>query len=359
MSSIPTPALVIDLATVRRNIASMAAYARRHGLALRPHAKTHKSLRVARMQLEAGAVGLTVAKAGEARVMAEVCDDLLVAYPALDRPRCRQIAELAPAKRITVAVDSAVAVDALAEGARSAGGTIGILVDLDVGFGRTGVQTPEAALALAQHAERAAGVRLEGIMCYPGHVGGSAARRLLGKVAEKLDETLHLWERHGLAAGIVSGGSTPTARLSHLVPALTEIRPGTYVYNDMNTVAGGHCRLADCAARVVCTVVSEAVPGQVVIDAGSKALAGEPNARDPAGGFGRVVGYPAARIARLSEEHGQVDVSRCRRRPRLGQRVHVVPNHVCPCVNLYDDLHLRLSDGSFERMPVDARGLLS
>ena len=359
MTSIPTPALVIDLAAVKRNIRSMADYARRHKLKLRPHAKTHKSLRVARMQLDAGAAGLAVAMAGEARLMAWVCDDLLVEYPALDEPRCRQIADLARAKRMAVAVDSELAADALVAAAMSAGSTIGILVDVDVGFGRTGVQSPEAALALAPHLDRATRVRLDGILCYPGHVSGPDDRRALAAVGERLDAAVELWRRHGLRAAIVSGGSTPTAPRSHLVSALTEIRPGTYVYNDMNTVRGGCCRLQDCAARVVCTVVSEAAPGKVVIDAGCKALSSERSPADPADGFGCVVEYPAARVTRLSEEHGEVNVSRCKRRPRLGERVCVIPNHICPCVNLYDAAWLRHKDGGLERMPIDARGLLS
>jgi len=358
ISEMATPALVIDEAVVRRNIGRMAAYAAEHGLALRPHAKTHKSLRMARLQLSAGAVGLAAAKVGEAETLAEACDDLLIAYPAVDEPRCRRIAELAREKTIRVAVDSAFAADALATAAREAGSTVGVLVEVDVGFRRTGVQSPQAALALARHLDRTRGVRLDGIMCFPGHVTGPADEQDLSPVAEMLAETLELWSAGGLAAGIVSGGSTPTAYQSHRIPALTEIRPGTYIYNDMNTVAGGHCGVEDCAVRVACTVVSDAVPGKVVIDAGSKALGSDP-ARTADGGFGRVVEYPEARLVRLSEEHGEVGVTGCERRPALGERVHVIPNHICPCVNLYDQAWLRREDGQWEPMPVDARGRLS
>src|SRR5205814_9455191 len=141
------------------------------------------------------------------------------------------------------------------------------------------------------------------------------------------------WRRSGLEARIVSGGSTPTAYQSHHIKALTEIRPGTYIYNDMSTVSCGCCELADCAARLVCTVVSTAVPGKFVIDAGSKSLTQDRRSKDPeTAGFGHIVEFPQARITRLTEEHGEVDASACDHRPKLGQRLHVTPNHLCPCV---------------------------
>ena len=146
-----------------------------------------------------------------------------------------------------------------------------------------------------------------------------------------------LWIKSGLRASIVSGGSTPTAYQSDSLKHLTEIRPGTYIFNDMNTVAGGFCLLEDCAAHIIATVVSDAVPGQVVIDAGSKALTSDRRHDDPANaGHGCIIEYPQAKITKLSEEHGQVDVRNCDRPPKVGERVSVIPNHICPCVNLQD-----------------------
>src|SRR5688572_10018444 len=167
VDDLPTPAILIDAATVRRNVARMAEYARSRGLRLRPHTKTHKSTLLARMQMEHGAAGLTVAKVGEAKVMAGVADDLLMAYPAVDPARCRELAQLARSKTVRVAIDSTAAADALSAAARAAESTVGILVDLDVGVGRTGVQTPAEALALAQHVGRTRGLRLDGILFYP------------------------------------------------------------------------------------------------------------------------------------------------------------------------------------------------
>ena len=355
---LPTPAILIDARVARRNIERMAAYAREHRLRLRPHTKTHKSVLLGRMQMDAGATGLTVAKAGEAEVMASVADDVLMAYPAVEPHRCATLARLARDKAVRVAVDSAEAVDALAGAARSAGSTIGILVDLDVGLHRTGVQSPQEALALAQHVARTSGVRLAGILFYPGHIGGPSGsqEQMLREVDARLTKTINVWRHAGLEAPIVSGGSTPTAYQSHLVTHMTEARPGTYVFQDMNGLRGGFATLDDCAARVVATVVSTAVPGQFVIDAGSKTLTMDRCGPAPDSGHGYVVEYPEAKIVKLTEEHGQVDARECAKRPKVGERVSIVPNHICPCINLQDQFWWQEDGGPPRPVRVEARG---
>jgi D-serine deaminase-like pyridoxal phosphate-dependent protein len=357
--ALPTPAVVIDLPTVQRNIARMAEYCRAHKLKLRPHTKTHKSLFMARLQLQAGAAGLTVAKAGEAAVMAEATDDILVAYPALDAARCDELARIAVGANVRIAIDSKYAADRLAEKAREHDVTFGILVDLDVGVHRTGVQTPAEAAALARHVAESKGLRLDGIMSYPGHVYGPVEKQAeaMRAVSDLLSAAIELFRRDGLAVTIVSGGSSPSAYQSHLVPQFTEIRPGTYIYNDMTQVGLAVSTLDDCAARVACTVVSNAVPGKFVMDAGSKTLTQDRNGADLQSGFGRVVEYPDAKITRLTEEHGEVDASACDRPPKLGERVNVIPNHICPCINLHDAVWLREdNEAKLRRMPIDARG---
>jgi D-serine deaminase-like pyridoxal phosphate-dependent protein len=357
---LPTPALVMDGAVVRQNIQRLADYAVVHHLNIRPHTKTHKSRQIAHLQMDSGAIGLTVAKFGEAEVMAEACDDLLLAYPALDPWRANHLAKLASRLTLHVAVDSINAVDALATAAKNYGSTIGILVDLDVGIGRTGVQSPQAALALAQRIDRTLGVRLDGILCYPGHIWSSVDQQgePLAKVASSLQETLELWAQHGLRATIVSGGSTPTAYQSHLIPQTTEIRPGTYVFNDMNTVRGGFCSLDDCAARIISTVVSDAVPGQVVLDGGTKTFTSDLCIPARGSGHGYIVEYPQAKIVKLSEEHAQVDVTGCERPPSLGERVTIIPNHICPCVNLQDSAWWIEADDEPKQLRIDARGMI-
>jgi D-serine deaminase-like pyridoxal phosphate-dependent protein len=360
--NLATPALVIDLGVVDRNLVKMAEYCRLHRLNLRPHAKTHKSQAMGRRQMDRGASGLTVAKAGEAAVMSAVCGDILVAYPVIDAARADRLADLARRITVRVAIDSTRAADALAKAAAASNSTLGILVDLDVGFHRTGLPTPQAAAALSHHVKSLKHLRLDGLMCYPGHICAPMTNdvRELHGVSDILGQTITLLDEEGLSPTIVSGGSTPTALISHLVPQLTEIRPGTYIYNDWNTVSAGYCSIDDCAARVLCRVVSDAVTGKVVIDAGSKTLASDRLITDAqGGGFGHLVGFEGAKIVRLTEEHGEIDISRCRVRPQLGERVWVIPNHVCPCVNLQDTTWLRHPAGELEPLPTDARGMVT
>jgi D-serine deaminase-like pyridoxal phosphate-dependent protein len=356
-AQIPTPSIVIDAAVARRNLQRLADYAAQNKVKLRPHTKTHKSAMIGKMQMDLGATGLTVAKVGEARVMAEVCGDLLMAYPAVDPLRCAELAQLAGRVTMRVGIDSTTAADALSSAARAAGTIIGILVDLDVGLRRTGVQSSAEALALAQHVSKLAGLRLDGLMFYPGHVKDESDGSLkeLGAVEAKLAETVALFRRSGLSTSIVSGGSTPAAYHAHRMPSMTEARPGTYVFHDMTGVHGGYAKLEDCAARVQCTVVSTAVPGHFVIDAGSKTLTSDRCGPAPESGHGYVVEYPQAKIVRLNEEHGVVDASGCESRPRVGERVTVIPNHICPCINLQDQVWWKEGTDATP-IPVDARG---
>lgn len=364
LSTIPTPALVIDGGVVDRNVQRMATYVGTNRFRLRPHTKTHKSLFVASRQLAAGnCVGLTVAKTGEADVLRHASQSLLVAYPTVDEPRTTLAASLANDNDIIVAVDSSWAAERLSEAATRAGSTIGLLVDMDVGFHRTGVQGPIAAIALAEKISSLPGLALRGLFIYPGHVGGDARQQqtMMEGVGALVDETLDVWRQRGLRLDCVSGGSTPSAYHSHWIKELTEIRPGTYVYNDMNTVRGGYCGLDDCAARIVCTVVSDAVPGKVVLDGGSKTLTSDRCGPAPESGHGYLVEYPEAFIGRLTEEHAEVDVARCGKRPQVGERVTVIPNHICPCINLQDQVWWREQSNSDELigLTVDARGRLS
>lgn len=358
LDAIATPFILIDAPTVHRNLQKMAAYAASHGLKLRPHAKTHKSKKIARLQLQAGAAGLTVAKPGEAAVMADVCDDLLMAYPAIDPRRCADLAALAKEKTLRVGIDSTFAADRLSAAAIAAGSTIGILVDLDVGHHRTGAQNPADALALAQYIDRRPGLRLDGVMFFPGQLPPDPAAQQpgLSHIGQTLQAVLDLWGKSGLNASIVSGGSTPSASQSHLLNLLTEIRPGTYVYNDMNGVYGRSATLNDCAARIIATVVSTAVEGQIVLDAGSKTLSSDRCGPAPESGHGYIIELPGAKIVKLSEEHAQVDVTRCERPPGVGQRLTLIPNHICPCINLQDVAWWREESGAIELLRIDARG---
>lgn len=352
--TIETPVGIVDVATVRANSERAVAYCARHALAWRPHVKTHKSLDVARIQLDAGARGVTVATPREAEVMSRLTDDVLLAYPPVGEARLARLLELPGSVDLKVALDSSAALEALALAARAAGRSVGVLVELDVGMARVGLGSADAVVGLAGRATEMEGVDYRGILFYPGHIRSpvdeqeEAVRELSGTVHRVYDALAAV----GLAPAIVSGGSTPTLWRSHEVEHLTEVRAGTWIFNDRDSLAMGVASVDDLAYAVLATVVSTAVDGQAVVDAGSKALAKEERG---GGGYGIVVDHPDVRVVRLSEEHGVLDLTGTEWRPRVGDRVRILPNHVCVSVNLQDRL-LAMEEGSASVWPLEARG---
>jgi D-serine deaminase-like pyridoxal phosphate-dependent protein len=339
LDDLQTPAAVVDVERMRANIARVSRYAREHGLAWRPHVKTHKTPELASEQLSAGAVGVTVATLREAEVMAEVADDILLAYPPVGKAKLDRLLSLPERVRLSVALDSSRVLHDLADAAIAAGRVVGVLVEIDAGMNRVGVQTPADAAALAAEASALAGVEYRGILLYPGHIRGQvdeqeAALRQLGDTVEGFVQAL---EAIGCSPGVVSGGSTPTIWSSHLVPGVTEIRPGTNIFNDRTTAVIGACDWDECAYSILATVVSTAVPGQAVVDAGAKALARE-ELRAEGGGFGALLDDPSIVVRSMSEEHGILDLSGTDWRPEVGDRVRIVPNHVCLSVHLQERL---------------------
>ena len=358
LDGLETPAAVVDLDRMERNLQRAQEYASRHGLALRPHVKTHKSPIVAEAQLRLGAHGLTCATPREAEVMSEVCDDLLLAYPPVGALRARRIAALPSRVGVIVALDSARAVDEIALAAREANRRVGVYVELDLGMHRVGVPTVADAVTLARRIAAESTLDFRGLAFYPGHVREAADSQeaKLRDIGDALAHALGALARAGHPATVVSGGSTPTLWHSHEIPGVTEIRPGTYVYNDRTTAAIGACDVDDCALTVLATVVSTAVPGQAVIDAGAKALGREPLRGAEGEGFGQLLEHPEVTVDRMSEEHGILDLARTDWRPEVGERVRVVPNHVCIVVHL-NDLVYGVRGTNVERSwPVAARG---
>jgi len=354
-----TPALVIDLDVLERNLDRMARYCREHGIGLRPHTKTHKTLEVARMQLERGAVGLTVAKVGEAEVMAGIeSASVLVAYPIFGREKLLRLADLARSHSLLISLDAEATAVEVSRAAAERGATFGVLVEFDAGLRRCGLEPGPACVELARKVERLPGLEFRGLMTYAGNIWGSEEERVAEteRVAERLERTLDAFRGARIPVPIVSGGSTPGAKLSHRLPGLTEIRPGTYVYNDLNTFYQGACGLEDCAARVVTTVVSTAVPGRAMIDAGSKTLSSDLLGSGPKTGYGRIVEAPDAPIVKLNEEHGHVDTSRSAHAFRVGEVETVIPNHVCTCVNMHDEVFLARGEEMVGSWRVAARG---
>jgi D-serine deaminase-like pyridoxal phosphate-dependent protein len=361
VSEIDTPALVVDLDIMERNLRRVAEYTSTHGLRLRPHTKTHKSPRIGRRQLDSGAAGLTVAKVSEAEVMLGAKpDDLLVAFPVIGRTKLERLMEVARKTRVTVALDSAVAARQLSEAARTAQVEVGVLAETDVGLGRVGVSPGEQLVALAQCIEKLPGLTLEGITFYPGQVKDLEAqgRAALAQVGELLAGILADFRSAGIAVKIVSGGSTPTLFHSHELAGLTEIRPGTYVYNDVNTVKSGGCAMEDCAASVLATVVSTAKAGQMIVDGGSKTFSSDRPVSGAEVTFGHVVEAPGARFHKMNEEHGYVDIARAERQFAIGDRVHIIPNHICVAVNLHERMYGVRGDRVEEVWSVEGRGKL-
>lgn len=338
-----TPALTVDLDILERNLERMAKSCRDQGVGLRPHTKTHKTPEVARMQIERGAVGLTVAKVGEAEVMAQAgLDEILVAFPIFGREKLLRLASLARERKVLVSLDDERTARELSSVASEKGASVGVLVEFDVGFHRCGLQPGPGCVELARKIEKLPGLKFRGLMTYFGNVWGAEAerRREAQQVAAEVARALEAFEQARMPVEIVSGGSTPSAEFAHLVPGLTEIRPGTYVYNDLNTYYQDACRLEDCAARVVATVVSTAVPGRAIIDAGSKTLSSDGLKAGPQAGYGLVAEAPDAPLIKLNEEHGHLDITGSNHRFEVGEVVTVIPNHVCTCVNMHDEVFL-------------------
>jgi D-serine deaminase-like pyridoxal phosphate-dependent protein len=338
VSDLDTPALLIDLDIMERNLAKLAGYGRQHNLRVRPHTKTHKIPALARRQMDLGAVGLTVAKVGEAEVMlgAEP-PDLLVAYPIIGRKKLERLMQVARRTSVTVSLDSLFAARQLAEAAQAVPIEIGVLAEVDVGLGRVGVAPGEALLDLVRGIDRLPQLRLEGIAFYPGQIKimDQEGEQALERLAQLLEGIVRDLRGAGFEPRIVSGGSTPTLFQSHRLPGLNEIRPGTYIFNDRNTVLSGACGLDECAASIMVTVVSTAKAGQMIVDGGSKTFSSDRPVAGNEVSFGHVVEAPEAVFAKMNEEHGFVDLRRAREFT-AGDRVRIIPNHVCVAMNLHE-----------------------
>ena len=351
-----TPALIVDLDIMERNLRRVQDYCTAHGLNLRPHTKTHKSILIARQQLVLGATGLTVAKPGEAEVMLGAEPrDLLVAFPVIGAPKLRRLAAVAAITRVTIALDSLFAAQQLSQAAESTGARFGVLVEIDVGLARVGV-APAEALALTRAIQALPGLDWRGLTFYPGHIKDQDADKLAA-LSQTVGSVVSEFTAAGLKPEIVSGGSTPALYHSHEVEGLTEIRPGTYVFNDLNTVASGACGLDDCAASVLVTVVSHVDADRMIVDGGSKTFSSD-RLSSGGPGHGRVREAPGAVFHKMNEEHGFIDLAKAERSFQIGEKVRIIPNHICVAVNLHEYVY-GVRGGKVEEVwSVEGRGKL-
>lgn len=339
-----TPALVVDLAVMEANLERMAAEARRRGVRLRPHTKTHKAPWIAKRQLEYGASGITVAKLGEAEVMvAAGIRDILVAYPIVGERKLERLAALAADADVKVSLDSVEAAYGVSAVGRRIGRRVPIYLEIDTGLGRVGVLPGQEAVELARAIARLPGVEIVAVTSHGGHVGAAESEEALEAAsraqARVLVETAEALRAAGIGVVGVSPGSTLTARFDLDTPGVTEIRPGTYVFNDANTVRRWSASLETCAAFVVATVVSRPASDRAVVDAGSKTFSSDRPVGGDEHGYGIVKGRPGLVLARLTEEHGMLRVTGAASDLRIGDRLAIVPNHICTAVNLADVLY--------------------
>jgi D-serine deaminase-like pyridoxal phosphate-dependent protein len=352
---IDTPSVVVDLDRFEANVERMATFLAERSVGLRPHAKTHSSTAVAKYQLEHGALGCTVGTLRMAAAMADAgIDDLFVAAPVWpDSEETRRLRDLHDRVRLTVGIDSAEAAQRIAAAIAGGSSRLRVLVEIDSGERRSGV-TPAQAQAVAVAASKA-GLQVAGVFTHGGHSyrgPGKAAEAAVDEV-ELLGEAARLLEDVGIEVETVSAGSTPTAHLSARAP-VNEERPGTYVFGDRQQVYLGGCAGDEVALAVAATVTSTAVPGQVILNSGAKALSKD----KPGwlGDFGTVPAYPDGVITRLFDFHAVLEFPEGAARPKLGEVVAVIPNHVCPVVNLSRGLVTARNGVINGFWAIDARG---
>jgi D-serine deaminase-like pyridoxal phosphate-dependent protein len=340
IEDLPTPAVLVDLDVLERNIARQAERARKAGVRLRPHAKTHKCPEIARMQLAAGAAGISLAKTSEAEVFAAAgFDDIFIAYPIVGAGKAERLLALSDRLRLAVGCDSLEGALGLSNVFHAAKRRLDVLLKIDVGYHRVGV-LPESAAVIACRIAELPGISLRGIFTHAGQVYQAETPQAVAQIGrhegETLVETAAALRQAGVAVEEVSVGSTPSARHSMQIAGVTECRPGNYVFHDGSQVALGTCVPEDCAMTIVATVVSVPAPDRAVVDAGSKTLS-QDSLRPRPNGHGLILGA-RTRLQSLSEEHGVARVEDGDSF-RVGQRVRILPNHACVVSNLHDRLY--------------------
>lgn len=361
-SELDTPVAIVDLDVMEKNISDMADFARDAGVQLRPHIKTHKVSEITLMQLEAGAVGITCAKVSEAEAIVEAAGvtDIFMANLIVGDEKIRRLLDLAEKIRTSVAVDSVEVARPISQAATQRGLTLPVLIKIDVGLKRTGVPHGKPAVELAKKIKKMPGLELSGIYTHEGHVYGATDPENLDQLAREsgrmMVETAEMMRESGIEIETVSVGATPSARITCTIPGITETRPGTYVFNDVYQIRLGVVEEQDCALTILATVISVPAPDRAVIDAGTKSLFSDKSSAF--GSYGLVKGMPNVVLERAYEEHGVLSLGASAGRLKVGDKLEIIPNHVCPAVNLFDELIGVRNDKVMVTWNVIARGKL-
>lgn len=357
-----TPGLIIREALLLRNIGDMAEYAQQVGVKLRPHIKAHKLPAIAKAQLAMGAVGITVAKLGEAEVMmAAGFTDILIANQVIGEHKIKRLLALSEKADIKVTVDSLAGIRALNDVCLQEKKQIKVFIEVNTGLNRCGVLPGEAVLQLAKEIKNLSQLNFQGIMTHAGQAYGAQNIDQVSEIGkfegQEMVKTANLLEKQGIPVSTISVGSTPTAKFAGMIKGVTEIRPGNYVFYDGIQIALGVAIQDDCALSILATVISKPSSERLIIDAGSKTLALDQGAhgKSMVRGFGMVKDHPEIIIERLSEEHGILKVS-----PdcplEIGDKIEIIPNHACTVINLADEINLVRNQEVIEVWEIKARG---
>lgn len=358
LKALPTPAVVVDLRIVEKNIAAMLAGAKDNALAHRPHIKTHRCSELARMQVEAGCCGITVAKLGEAEAMAQGgIKDIFVAYAIIGADKIQRLLALSEQCRISTLVNSIEGAAALSDAFASASRTLQVLIEIDGGLNRGGVKPGQAALEFARAIRAFPGISVCGLMYYGGLVYDSKnaeeVRGFAQKERDELMETAALLRDDGFCMEVLSAGSSFTGKTPEALRGITEIRSGHYIFNDCGQLDVGFATEADCALTVISTVVCKPDAHTVIADVGTKNLTSDECHHRK--GFGFVPEHPEVEIYALNEEHAFLRTEQDNPL-QIGDKIAIIPNHACVVTNLVDEVY-GFRDGSFDHMLcIDARG---
>ncbi|WP_419905851.1 D-TA family PLP-dependent enzyme [Kiloniella sp.] len=346
---VETPAVLIDIAVAKKNIARFQKHCDQHGIAIRPHIKTHKLPSMAKLQIAAGAVGITCQKIGEAEVMANAgIEDIFISYNILGTGKLQRLIELSKRCKLSVVADNGQVIDGLNQAFLGEPFPLEVLIECDTGAGRCGAQSPQEVLHLAKLIHNACGLQLGGLMTYPPMDDQNSVNSWLSQAKDILLEK-------DLPCPRISSGGTPNMWRAQEVSIADEHRSGTYIYNDRSLINAGHCAVEHCALTVKATVISRPTQTRAIIDAGSKILTSDLLGLD---GYGLIKEAPEAIITSLSEEHGIIDLSETTWSPKVGDTINIIPNHACVVSNMVDYVYLK-EEGKLSKTLIAARGLVT